>query len=79
MNFDWTNFYMEFADKLLPYKNNRKELIDKMKLIDNIDISKYELIIETSDLSLYDESMLKNEKVNAIYTLLKDVGKCFNK
>lgn len=46
---------------------------------DNIDISKYELIIETSDLSLYDESMLKNEKVNAIYTLLKDVGKCFNK
>lgn len=40
MNFDWTNFYMEFADKLLPYKNNREELIKKIKSINGIDISK---------------------------------------
>ena len=33
MNFEWTNFYMEFANELLKYKDNRKELIDKMKLI----------------------------------------------
>ena len=30
INFEWVNFYMEFADKLLEYKNNRKELIDKI-------------------------------------------------
>ena len=40
MNFEWTNFYMEFANELLKYKDNRKELIDKMKLINNINISK---------------------------------------
>jgi 5-methylcytosine-specific restriction protein B len=26
-SFNWTNFYMEFADKLLAYKNKRKELL----------------------------------------------------
>ena len=46
---------------------------------DNIDISKYEIIIETNDFSLYDKSVLKNKKINNIYMLLKDVGKCFNK
>jgi 5-methylcytosine-specific restriction protein B len=25
--FSWTTFYTEFADKLLPYKNNRDELL----------------------------------------------------
>ena len=25
--FDWVDFYQEFAEKLLTYKNNRKELI----------------------------------------------------
>ena len=38
-DFTWVNFYMEFADKLLEYKNNRKELIDKIyKLFDEIEI-----------------------------------------
>jgi len=27
LTFGWTTFYMEFADKLLAYKNNRKELM----------------------------------------------------
>ena len=27
--FTWIDFYQEFADKLLPYKNNRQELIAK--------------------------------------------------
>jgi hypothetical protein len=26
-NFTWTKFYSEFADKLLPFKNNRGELL----------------------------------------------------
>ena len=29
--FDWVEFYQEFADKLLPYKNNRQELIAKVR------------------------------------------------
>ncbi len=28
--FDWVPFYQEFADKLLPFKGNRRELIDKV-------------------------------------------------
>lgn len=36
---EWTEFYMEFADKLLEYKNNRKELINKMyKIFDDLDL-----------------------------------------
>ena len=31
--FQWTEFYMELASTLLPYKNNRSELIAKLKTI----------------------------------------------
>lgn len=31
----WVDFYMELADKLLPYKNNRKVLIEKIKTVYN--------------------------------------------
>ena len=31
--FGWVDFYMELADKLLAYKNDRKTLIDKVKAI----------------------------------------------
>ena len=29
--FDWTSFYHEFAQKLVVYKNNRQELVGKVK------------------------------------------------
>ena len=29
-NFEWVDFYKEFAQKLLEYKNNRKEIIEKI-------------------------------------------------
>lgn len=32
-NFQWAEFYMELATKLLNYRNNRKELIDILKKI----------------------------------------------
>ena len=36
---EWTDFYMEFADKLLEYKNNRAELINKIyKVFDDLGI-----------------------------------------
>ena len=28
--FDWVDFYKEFASKLLQYKDNRKELVEKV-------------------------------------------------
>lgn len=31
--FQWTEFYMELASALLPYKNNRSDLIAKLKTI----------------------------------------------
>lgn len=34
--FDWVDFYKEFAHKLLEYKNNRKELIKKIEKIYDI-------------------------------------------
>ena len=37
---EWTDFYMEFGEKLLEYKNNRSELISKIQnVFNNIDIS----------------------------------------
>lgn len=35
MKYDWTNIYQEFANKLLEYKNNRAELINKLEEIYN--------------------------------------------
>lgn len=32
-NYNWIDFYMEFADKLLPFKNDRNSLIDKIKSV----------------------------------------------
>lgn len=31
--FDWVDFYKELSGKLLQYKNNRKELIEKVRKI----------------------------------------------
>jgi 5-methylcytosine-specific restriction protein B len=31
--FAWTSFYMEFADKLLPYKNKRPQLLELLKAV----------------------------------------------
>ena len=31
MQFEWTDFYMELADKLLDFKNDRASLIEKIK------------------------------------------------
>ena len=34
--FDWVDFYKELSGKLLKYKNNRKELIKKVRKIYSI-------------------------------------------
>ena len=33
ITFDWVPFYKELADKLLPYRKNRQELIEKVRQI----------------------------------------------
>ena len=33
IQFDWVPFYKELADKLLPYQQNRQELIEKVRQI----------------------------------------------
>ena len=33
--FDWVDFYKEFAHKLLEYKNNRKELVGKVNEVND--------------------------------------------
>ncbi|MDD2234872.1 MAG: AAA family ATPase, partial [Desulfitobacteriaceae bacterium] len=38
-SFAWTSFYMEFADKLLPYKNNHPQLLELIKgVFDNLSL-----------------------------------------
>ena len=44
-NFSWVPFYMEMADKLLAFKNNRKALVDIMYSLD----SQYVSYIHTND------------------------------
>ena len=39
--FDWVDFYKEFAGKLLEYKNKRNDLIEKVKKIRTYFISFY--------------------------------------
>ena len=42
--FDWISFYEEFADKLLAYKDNRQELIEKIKQV--YEVTGIKLLIE---------------------------------
>ena len=52
--FDWVNFYKEFASTLLQYKNNREILVEKVEKIyelTGIDMPTLELLI--IELSLF--------------------------
>ena len=73
MSFEWTNFYMEFADKLLLYKNNRKELIENMKLINNIDISKIIMGDDIDPFSIFAlfnyQGIKKHKRINILESI----------
>ena len=54
---NWSEFYMEFADKLLEYKFNRNELINKIqKVYNNINapLPKLEVDIDGNKINPYD-------------------------
>ena len=56
-NIDWTEFYMEFADKLLNYKNNRTQLIQKIQKVYekiNINLPTLEKDIDRNTIIPYD-------------------------
>ena len=73
MNFDWTNFYMEFANELLKYKDNRKELIDKMKLIKDINISKITMGDDIAPFSIFAlfnyQGIAHHKKINILESI----------
>lgn len=73
MNFDWTNFYMEFADKLLPYKNNREELIKKIKSINGIDISKIIMDDNIDPFTIFNSGISTKNRIN----ILKEIENKF--
>ena len=50
--FDWVDFYKELAEKLLKYKDNRKELIKKIQNI--YDVAGLNLPKLDSDNKIYD-------------------------
>ena len=49
-NKDWIEFYKEFANKLLEFKNNRKELINKLKSVFEYINIKIPKILEEKDI-----------------------------
>lgn len=73
MNFEWTNFYMEFANELLKYKDNRKELIEKMKLIKDIDISKITMGDDIAPFSIFAlfnyQGIAHHKKINILESI----------
>ena len=51
MKYGWTNIYQEFANRLLDYKNDRKELLNKLKEVyDEVEL-KYPLVYKDRDLN----------------------------
>ena len=72
MNFDWTNFYMEFADKLLPYKNNREELIEILNSIPKINLPAISDIDPFSIFGLFNYAKINKIKKISIMEKIKD-------
>lgn len=65
--YTWTEFYIELADKLLEYKNNRQELLDKvLRLWDNIGMKmpKIELNNEVEDMDPFTIIGLFNKQIS---------------
>lgn len=89
MNYDkieWTDFYMEFADKLLEYKNNRHELINKIQKIFNeldmilptLERDEYGKDIDPFDIdpftifALFNKQISAETKINILHQIKKE-------
>ena len=75
MSFEWTEFYKEFANKLLKYKNKdkHKELIEKMKSVDIIDISKITMEEDIEPFSIFAlfnyQGIKKHKRINILESI----------
>ena len=66
-NFIWTQFYMELADTLLQFKNNRTELISKIKAVfelTNLKLPKLEYNNEVEDIDPFTVFALFNKGIS---------------
>lgn len=80
--FQWVDFYREFASKLLAYKNNRTELVEKVKAIyetTGINMPTLELNNELVDIDpftvfgLFNKSSMREANRIKIITAVKDI------
>ncbi len=69
MNFDWTNFYMEFADKLLQYKSNREELIEILNSIPNINLPAISDIDPFTIFGLFNKGYTEQNRITIIKSI----------
>ena len=83
MQFDWINFYSEFADKLLEYKDNRQELINKIKRVYaaiNIKLPKLESGNEIIDIDpftvfgLFNKVFTDENRISCICGMAEEFG-----
>lgn len=83
MQFDWINFYSEFADKLLEYKDNRQELINKIKRVYaaiNIKLPKLESGDEIIDIDpftvfgLFNKGITNENRIAIINGIAEEFG-----
>ncbi len=81
--FDWIDFYTEFATKLLPFKNDRRALIQKVKAVHaaaGIDLPKLDSDDEIADIdpfTVFGTFSKKIKDVNRI-ALLQSIAKEFD-
>lgn len=76
MKYDWTNIYQEFANKLLEYKDNRSELINKLQEIYNeLEDIRYPLVYKNESLNdvcpftvmgMFNKQISKENRINII-------------
>ena len=83
MKYDWVNIYQEFANKLLEYKNNREDLINKLQNIYAELELKYPLIdgheagqdvCPFSVMGLFNKQISENNRIN----ILSEIKEKFN-
>ena len=65
-SFDWVPFYMELADQLLPYQNNRQELIEKVRQI----YAMTGIGMPTLEQDDHIDDLERNQVINAVTALL---------
>lgn len=81
--FDWVDFYHEFAYKLLVYKNNRTELIKLIKVVfsdTNMSLPTLELKNEIVDIDPFTVFGLfnKSQSIDSRLKLIKSIANHFN-